>query len=81
MDWFTKQQDAYQARAQTWLLSRPDKQVDLPGQLNLVVAIGVPCPDCKKLIHRHGELGHTARWVRAVGGAHWASGITVSCKA
>jgi hypothetical protein len=77
--WYDREFAGFIGRAQTWLLSRPGKQVNLPKQLNLVAAIGIPCRDCKTVIHRQGESGHTVRWVRAEKGGHWASGITVSC--
>ncbi len=79
-DWFGEQQAGYLERATAWLRTRPGRRVDLPAQVNLVVALGVPCPDCKKVIHHDGEDGHTAQWQRVTGAPHWASGITVSCK-
>jgi hypothetical protein len=76
---YARARTEFEGRAQDWLLSRPGKAMDVPGDLHLVARRGVPCRNCGALIYRDGDAGHTIEWNRT-SGRHWASGITASCR-
>ena len=65
-------------RAQQWLLAKPDRRVDLPGELAAVVKLGWPCQTCGALVYRDRDAGHVVQYRRQQGG-HWTAGITVTC--
>jgi len=77
---YTKAHTEFQEKARLWLLSRPGKQMQVPGDLARIVALGLPCRTCGNLIFKPDTDGHTVTWQQVTSG-HWASGIIATCGA
>lgn len=70
---------AFERRAQEWMLGRPGRQVELPGELGEVVRLGVPCGTCGEVVHLPRSERHTVSY-RPASGGHWTAGITAECR-
>ncbi len=74
---YEKARLAFEARAQDWMIGRPNRLVNLPEDLRRIVTLGVPCQTCGNLIDRF-DGSHQVTWSRQPG-EHWAAGIIAVC--
>ena len=77
---YTRAHTEFEDKARLWLLGRPGKQMQVPGDLAKIVALGLPCRTCGNVIFRPDTEGHTVTWQQVTSG-HWASGIIATCTA
>lgn len=77
---YVKARAEFEDKARQWLLGRPGKQMNVPGDLRLITALGVPCQKCGNLVYRSGTDGHTVTWLPKPPAGHWASAIIATCE-
>jgi hypothetical protein len=77
------QRAGWRERADAWATARAGSAgvpvaVVWPRDMAVVVALGVPCDDCRELVYEQGQSGHRVR-VAVEDGRHWAELVTATC--